>query len=45
MAKTELGKALEALIDAGEKLAQAIKAAKEAVEAWEKTRNSVPPGD
>jgi len=44
MAKTEIGKVLEALIDAGEKMAKAIEAAKDAVKAWEKIHKSDPPG-
>ena len=45
MAQTEIGKALESLIDAGEKLVQAVEAARDAVKAWEKTHNPVPPDD
>ena len=45
MAETELGKALESLIDAGEKVMQAIEAARDAVKVWENTHNPVPPDD
>ena len=43
MAKTELGKALEKLIIAGEKMSQALRDARDAVDVWEKKH--IPPED
>jgi hypothetical protein len=45
MAETEIGKALQGLVDAGEKMVQAIKAAKDALKAYEDQQNPPPPDD